>query len=123
MGELAEERLPFPQSLMLDASGTPKAGVLDLGHDHYVEPFGRYNDPTDATVGYHVLHRKGPNPHPAYEGSDWCMGGITLDVPAAEGLTGARWQVQSMEPLTVSPSLLCECGDHGFIRDGKWVPA
>lgn len=55
--------------------------------------------------------------------SDWCMGGITLDVPAAEGLSGARWQVQSMAPLTVSPSLLCQCGDHGFIRDGKWVPA
>ena len=27
------------------------------------------------------------------------------------------------DPLTVAPSLLCACGDHGFIRDGKWVPA
>jgi hypothetical protein len=30
----------------------------------------------------------------------------------------------SQDPITISPSLLClSCGDHGFIRDGKWVPA
>lgn len=29
----------------------------------------------------------------------------------------------STDPLTISPSLLCRCGDHGFIRDGKWVAA
>lgn len=34
------------------------------------------------------------------------------------------WDVLSTEPLTLSPSLLCRrCGDHGFIRDGKWVRA
>ena len=38
------------------------------------------------------------------------------------------WQVQSWEPLTLSPSLLCNpvkggCGDHGFIKAGKWVRA
>ena len=34
------------------------------------------------------------------------------------------WQLVSLRPLTLSPSLLCRiCGDHGFIRDGKWVPA
>ena len=27
------------------------------------------------------------------------------------------------EPLTISPSVLCQCGDHGFIRNGKWVVA
>lgn len=36
----------------------------------------------------------------------------------------ACWQVVSWEPLTLSPSLLCmRCGDHGFVREGKWVPA
>jgi Family of unknown function (DUF6527) len=39
-----------------------------------------------------------------------------------------RWQVESWEPLTISPSVLCSldkggCGAHGFIREGKWVPA
>jgi hypothetical protein len=46
------------------------------------------------------------------------------------------WTVESWEPLTCSPSLLCEspvlgpdgrvigtCGDHGFIRNGAWVRA
>lgn len=38
-----------------------------------------------------------------------------------------RWEMAgSLEggDLTLRPSLLCgRCGDHGFIRDGKWVPA
>lgn len=41
------------------------------------------------------------------------------------------WAVESWDPLTVSPSLLCKaptenggvCGDHGFIRGGKWARA
>jgi hypothetical protein len=34
------------------------------------------------------------------------------------------WDVVSLEPLTLSPSLACRaCGHHGFIRDGKWTPA
>jgi hypothetical protein len=36
----------------------------------------------------------------------------------------AAWDVLSIDPLTLSPSILCRaCGDHGFIRDGKWVQA
>ncbi len=34
------------------------------------------------------------------------------------------WTVESWEPLTLSPSLLCTaCGDHGFVRGGRWVAA
>lgn len=34
------------------------------------------------------------------------------------------WEIGSENPLTISPSLLCTaCQKHGFIRDGKWVPA
>ena len=34
------------------------------------------------------------------------------------------WDVQGLVPLTISPSLLCRiCGNHGFIRNGVWVPA
>lgn len=34
------------------------------------------------------------------------------------------WKLESEQPLTMSPSLLCRgCQCHGFIRDGKWVPA
>lgn len=34
------------------------------------------------------------------------------------------WEVISESPLTLSPSVQCRiCGDHGFVRDGKWVRA
>ena len=34
------------------------------------------------------------------------------------------WERVSVDPLTVSPSLLClDCGAHGWIKEGKWVPA
>jgi hypothetical protein len=24
------------------------------------------------------------------------------------------------QPLSISPSVVCECGAHGYVRDGKW---
>ena len=33
------------------------------------------------------------------------------------------WDVVQVQPLTLSPSLVCRaCGHHGFIREGRWVP-
>ncbi len=33
-------------------------------------------------------------------------------------------KITSSDPLTVQGSLLCTvCGDHGFIRDGRWAAA
>jgi hypothetical protein len=53
-----------------------------------------------------------------------CTGWIAFDVPAQDWLPAERkWQVQSWEPLTLSPSLACGCGDHGFVREGRWVLA
>lgn len=34
------------------------------------------------------------------------------------------WDVLQFEPLTLSPSLQCRaCDHHGFITNGRWVPA
>ena len=53
-----------------------------------------------------------------------CEGVITFDSPIArEVFDGPFWTVESWDPLTLSPSLLCHCGDHGFIRQGRWVSA
>lgn len=53
-----------------------------------------------------------------------CAGGVNFDLPEVRAITKqAVWQVESWEPLTISPSVLCSCGDHGFIREGKWVTA
>lgn len=52
--------------------------------------------------------------------------GCTLDSEVSRELDAGRprWEVQSWEPLTLHPSLLCRsCGLHGWIRDGAWIPA
>jgi hypothetical protein len=53
-----------------------------------------------------------------------CEGVVTFDTPIArEQFSGPFWQVESWDPLTLSPSLKCHCGDHGHIQQGRWVPA
>jgi hypothetical protein len=38
------------------------------------------------------------------------------------GETG--WSVDSIDPITVRPSILCRrCNTHGFITNGQWVAA
>jgi len=60
--------------------------------------------------------------HPSAKDGTTCLSYIGLN--AAVNTQAACWSVDSWDPLTLSPSLLCtRCGDHGFIRGGKWVPA
>jgi hypothetical protein len=34
------------------------------------------------------------------------------------------WTLESEDPPTISPSVLCTaCGDHGFVRQGRWLRA
>jgi hypothetical protein len=69
--------------------------------------------------------------HPNAQTGKPCSGGLTFDGPVqAEIDDRPRWTVESWDPLTLAPSVLCkakvagvECGDHGFIRGGVWVPA
>lgn len=55
-----------------------------------------------------------------------CGGAVLFDLPGVKEAFPQRavWQVESWEPLTISPSLLCvTCGHHGWIRGGRWVNA
>jgi hypothetical protein len=106
----------------------PKREV-DLGHNHWLDYYGwapddlpenraRYGTPLPRVkkAGAIISHLKP-------DGSE-CFAGIHFDLPETKQLEGARWQVVSWEPLTLTPSLLClTCKDHGFIREGRWVPA
>jgi hypothetical protein len=107
---------------------------IDLGHDHAIK-FARWAPDRKLNPQYAdvpdcerysaiVRHRRGPNPIPG-EDSEWCEGGITFASQTQQRIQPGRptWTVDSWEPMTFSPSLLCRCGDHGFIRAGKWVPA
>lgn len=100
---------------------------LDLGDDHWLsftqwKPDRALNPqyghlPDDDRIGGIIRHKK---PDGA-----WCEGSIWFDSQVTREVFGThdRWQVSSWEPLTCSPSFLCHCGDHGFIREGKWVRA
>jgi hypothetical protein len=87
---------------------------LDIGGNHVlvlVTPDGS-SEPSGADVE----HLR-PDGKP-------CIGWVAFDVAAHEFLPAERkWQVESWEPLTLSPSLLCGCGDHGFVRSGRWAAA
>ena len=64
--------------------------------------------------------------HPRPDGTGTCQGHVNLDLPGVRDRVGGQpvWQVVSLDPLTITPSVLCRaCGDHGFITDGRWVAA
>ena len=68
--------------------------------------------------------------HPKPDDSE-CGVAVNFSRPLNPSATEAArpvWSVESLEPLTISPSVLCSpdkggCGSHGFIRDGRWVAA
>jgi hypothetical protein len=89
---------------------------IDLGHSHHAV-FTSYRDVDKA--GLMIVHPAGGQNHIA--AGDWCAGGVNFDLPVNAGQT--TWSLVSLEPLHIEPSVLCSCGDHGFIHAGRWVPA
>lgn len=61
--------------------------------------------------------------HPNSKTGEPCLGVIHFDIPSLPVPIDHKWKVESWEPLTLLPSILCSCGDHGFIRNGKWEKA
>ncbi len=84
------------------------SAAVDIGHGVTAEV--RYIDGIAKGVAYTHPDPKAPTGR--------CEGWAPF-APDPEG-----WTVEGLDPLTISPSLLCRaCGHHGHIRDGKWVPA
>jgi hypothetical protein len=53
-----------------------------------------------------------------------CRGWVALDSAPEQLRAHSCWHVVSKNPLTLTPSIKCRaCGNHGFIREGRWVPA
>ncbi len=109
---------------------------IDLGNGHTLRftrwaPDRELNPQYDGVPdverwGAIVGHPAGPHPLvPADESTGYCEGGITFDGPVQRQVhpCAPKWTVESWDPLTLSPSLLCGCGDHGFVRAGRWAPA
>lgn len=88
-------------------------GAIDLGHNTYYTKVFR----GDEWVAIHEWHQ---------ENGMWGAGFIafTHAIKPEWWAGGPTWEVLKQDPLTLSPSLACRsCGHHGFIRDGRWVPA
>jgi len=96
--------------------------ALDLGSGHRLTWYTR--DGAAGHVGAVVYHPRKPGDLTCAWRGEECAGSILFDVPGNPEQEGRpRWNVGRWEPLTLAPSLLCHCGDHGFIIDGRWVPA
>lgn len=101
---------------------------LDLGSNHKLSFFGWHPDDLEGNrARYGVPLPNVPRAgalviHLAPDGHE-CYGAIHFDLPEIRQWfpESKIWKVLSWEPLTVEPSLLCRaCGDHGFIRQGRW---
>lgn len=107
----------------IDLGGGHKLRYTSWTPDRELNP--QYaDDPDVPRWGAILVHPAGPHPmmlNPSGE----CEGAITFDGPMQRKLAPdtPRWTVVSWEPLTLSPSILCACGVHGHIREGRWVPA
>lgn len=99
------------------------AEPIDIGHDHSIRFVGWSPDRELNPQFVHlpdiervaVIVDTGNN----------CASMALFDLPGVAEVfpNRPRWKVESWDPLTLSPSLLCQlCGDHGFIREGHWVP-
>lgn len=86
----------------------PPQGAIALGHDTFYTKLFQ----NGVWVGITEWHREGDG----YEAGSVGFTG-RFDHPTT-------WELISEDPLTLSPSIACgQCGHHGFIRDGRWVPA
>lgn len=99
---------------------------FDLGDGH---SFVWLGDREGNTIGLIEHHPKGPDARP---GALYCGGyvaWVAAEAQAVDRPYTARHQLLAGGPgdeqsLTVAPSLACRtCPSHGFIRDGRWIPA
>ena len=85
----------------------------DIGHGHSLEPIIFPGD--TQPCGFAVYH-----PHSDTGAECGCTVWINPDRVRNANV----WTVDRLEPLTLSPSVQCaNCRDHGFIKQGKWLPA
>lgn len=88
---------------------TAEGSWIDIGHGVSIEVRSLNGVPNG------VAYRHPPNAN----GTGSCEGYAPFGPPDSDG-----WTVERLDPLTISPSLLCRaCGHHGFITAGRWVPA
>lgn len=85
--------------------------------DHTHDTVLTWDRAAGTVIGLAMWHRT--------EGG-WCTAGLYFaNTPRPDGRTenSRGHTLEQLDPLHVEASLLCDCGHHGFIRDGRWIPA
>lgn len=102
----------------------------DLGSGHSFSWLGAHErtTPYSTTWPDGVLHENLVGIiewHTTASGGESC-GGSVLFEGADDDTTRPHWQVVSLDPLELAPSIQCTqagCGSHGYIRGGRWTEA
>lgn len=90
---------------------------VDIGHDVVIQYFHYSREMWPASPKHCGLIVK----HPRSDGKE-CLTSLVWWAPP--GWDTVKWKREVIEPLTISPSFICQCEEiHGWIREGKWVPA
>lgn len=99
--------------------------MIDLGNGHRLvftsSEYEATGEPLTLAQACGGIHE-----HPNAKDGPPCAGYVHFRgrPDRRSGENRPAWEIVQDEPLTLSPSLLCRtCGSHGFIRNGKWVPA
>ena len=112
---------------------------VEIAPNVCLHPIDHSNAPTGMVLNTPEADAYGTHPSGFIIGHDRpgfdvrCEGFVSFDTCPASGERNT-WQITgTLEggDLTLSPSILCRlgnvanepCGFHGFVRDGKWVPA
>jgi len=94
---------------MTDESALP-SDAIELGHGTF---YTKQLSKDGIWTGIYEWHKE--------PGRDYYSAGY---IPFVEFDAMRGWHVISKEPLTLHPSLACnQCGHHGWVQNGKWVPA
>lgn len=102
--------------------------VRDIGNDHYIEyvQWAPDRELNPQYAGMPDVLRYGATIYHNNPAGQPCAGFVTFASTMQRKIEPDRpntWDVQSWDPLTISPSVLCSCGDHGWIREGRWTAA
>jgi len=105
-----------PDERQLSPSGKTQMpdGAIDIGNGTWIT---KVQDGTGEWVGINEWHHA-----PSGDSWEWCGGWVPFMLPGLpEAVHSNHWDIVSLEPLTLSPSLLCtSCQHHGYIRNGAW---
>lgn len=115
-------------------SGPGPEGSIDLGNGVYMR-WLQWSPDRDLNPQYAHLadeEKTGIIVGHVHEDGEVCEGAVLFDTPANrwKNEDGHRpvWQVHSLDPLHIEPSVFMNpdkggCGLHGFIRAGRWQSA